>query len=659
MIRKDLLALTPDDLATLANRGILKRAQRDLESGIEPLGFDVAPDGTVKSRWSDDAVVTLKPNEVLGERCCTCAAMSICRHIVQTILIYQITAEEDAAEEKAPAEPWDPGEITDASLAAYWKPNVYASIEKQWRAGMVAELHRSAKPRVRLHTLGITLRFLVPHDARYVQCDCADEQPCRHVALAVWSFRQLPKEQAAGLITTEKLSPPGNVTEDCETLAESLFAHGLSQLPPTHLRQLEFLPSQLHKDSLIWPAEIAEELLVVREQYLQRDARFDPAWVIRLVGELLIRMRAIRAATGHVPQLFLRGSKRDEPAELASARLIALGLQVEVRRRSAVLTVPLQDLATGSIVVARREFVTPEVGEAKAFADLARNVFAKRIALDTIATGQLLIQGAKRSVNGELAASRAAVAINPQAYEWEKLRSPILVESFEELRAHREALPPATMRPRRAGENLHVCPVTRVEMRTLDPATRRIEATLVDSAGDSILLVHPYYSRGRNGFLQLWNALEKDQPRFVAGIVRGAAKGLTIEPTALVVESGGARRAVLPWIAANAGTTELPIDQWPSNAPQGDALGRFLAQVEESLGEAVLIGLERGDEQMARRWAALIEEGEQLGLDRVLNPARRLQQQLASRRGTLDWDPTVAVKAAIELAVLLTFGSAD
>ena len=33
MPRPDLLALSPDDLAVLTNRGTVKRAQRELESG--------------------------------------------------------------------------------------------------------------------------------------------------------------------------------------------------------------------------------------------------------------------------------------------------------------------------------------------------------------------------------------------------------------------------------------------------------------------------------------------------------------------------------------------------------------------------------------------------------------------------------------------------
>ncbi len=35
-MRADLLALTPDALATLANRGLVKRAQKELEKGKVP-----------------------------------------------------------------------------------------------------------------------------------------------------------------------------------------------------------------------------------------------------------------------------------------------------------------------------------------------------------------------------------------------------------------------------------------------------------------------------------------------------------------------------------------------------------------------------------------------------------------------------------------------
>src|SRR5947208_15009714 len=127
MPRPDLLALSPDDLAVLTNRGTVKRAQRELESGEVRGELSESPDGEVSARWSDGVECRLPAGKVVGEGRCTCAATELCRHLVRTVLAYQRRAAGDAADRRdigAPTEPpglWDPGRIGDDALAAAFR----------------------------------------------------------------------------------------------------------------------------------------------------------------------------------------------------------------------------------------------------------------------------------------------------------------------------------------------------------------------------------------------------------------------------------------------------------------------------------------------------------------------------------------------------------
>ena len=85
MARADLLALSEDDLATLANRGLVKRAVRDLDAGLGPSQMR-EEDGAVQAVWPDGAACRLPADRKMDGACCTCAANLICRHIVGTIL---------------------------------------------------------------------------------------------------------------------------------------------------------------------------------------------------------------------------------------------------------------------------------------------------------------------------------------------------------------------------------------------------------------------------------------------------------------------------------------------------------------------------------------------------------------------------------------------
>jgi hypothetical protein len=97
---------------------------------------------------------------------------------------------------------------------------------------------------------------------------------------------------------------------------------------------------------------------------------------------------------------------------------------------------------------------------------------------------------------------------------------------------------------------------------------------------------------------------------------------------------------------------------WTEAGDEREPLSRFLGEVEEALGEAVLVGIAQADLVIERRWRALIEQGEQLGLDRLLEPARRFEQSLSVRKGALAWDAARSIEAAIELAMTVGFSTA-
>ena len=96
--RSDLLALDENALATLANRGLVKRATKEIERGTGPT-VELLDDGTVIGR-TETTVTTLPPNTPLKKSECTCGAASVCRHRVATVLAYQrsVSAEATAAD---------------------------------------------------------------------------------------------------------------------------------------------------------------------------------------------------------------------------------------------------------------------------------------------------------------------------------------------------------------------------------------------------------------------------------------------------------------------------------------------------------------------------------------------------------------------------------
>ena len=122
-MRAELLALSTDSLAALTNRGLVKRAVRDLERATPALSE--AADGTLEALY-EDGVTTHLPTGGLERGRCSCGATGVCRHVVALVLAYTASFREGESGEETPAagEPEDssrpasgPGDVQEPSAA--------------------------------------------------------------------------------------------------------------------------------------------------------------------------------------------------------------------------------------------------------------------------------------------------------------------------------------------------------------------------------------------------------------------------------------------------------------------------------------------------------------------------------------------------------------
>ncbi|MEU3978636.1 hypothetical protein AB0F77_00780 [Streptomyces sp. NPDC026672] len=187
--RTDLLALTPETLVSLANRGLVKRAEKDLAAGAGP---EVSADGTtVRGRFPDGTETVLPPGTGLDGSTCTCGAAGVCRHRVGLVLAYRRGAAAGTREEAGGYEDWSPGEFDDGTLAEVLGRPALTAARRTADRGCTVRLHRPTAedpvPRAELPTC--TVRFPVPHELGYALTDAAAPLRGEVVTLAVWAFR--------------------------------------------------------------------------------------------------------------------------------------------------------------------------------------------------------------------------------------------------------------------------------------------------------------------------------------------------------------------------------------------------------------------------------------------------------------------------------------
>ena len=641
MLRPDLIALSPDDLSAMANRGLVKRAQKEIESSDLTAQWTEGEDGTICAVWSDQVTCTLPGQKTLKDAKCTCSSLELCRHVLRTVLAWQRRQTDSVSGGKTePAAPvaWDPGErITDALIDTQVIKTVRDRASTLWSQGLLAELLRSDKPSARFHYPGHTVRFPVPDDIRYARCSCSDQAPCVHAVLAVRAFRLLPPDMSSGIVTegpVVKPVPPEplHAAEGC---VRDLLTDGLASLSTAWRDRVRRISTECDEATLAWPAQILEELAEDFDHYSARDAAFNPAQTARRSGELLLRIDAILSGCAPVPQPFIRGMKSDRDTELGAARFIGLGAMVTETLSSSTISVFLQDCDNGYVLALTRSFAEdPESATPrKPFHQLARTTAVKDASLSLLASGQLITQGGRRTAVGRLVIGRARAVVNPQNYAWEQLKAPVLVEDFAELSARLRLLPPASFRSRRAAADFHVCPIQSVEQAAFDPKTNSVIALLCDPSGRHAFMSHPWSERGQTGAEALLAALSSgSKPLFVAGHMRTAGSKLLIHPTAVVFAGEStSRRCVLPWLDVSA---ESAPKRTTTSGLGHSAHSRYNA-AELLAADLILNGLRRSRSRHWPGWARAIHETEELGCHRMTAILRQVQSESEDTRSVL------------------------
>jgi hypothetical protein len=288
----------------------------------------------------------------------------------------------------------------------------------------------------------------------------------------------------------------------------------------------------------------------------------------------------------------------------------------------------------------------------KSFHELGRQAAVKAIGFATLAGGQLLVEGAKRSAGQRLTFSRANVSAQGQTYKWENLKPPVLVEDFAELAARLATLPPSALRPRRPGEDFHVLPVARTEAAGFDGPSQTTVATLYDAADRVAYLHHPFTTRGQGGTEALLARFAAGESlKYVAGSVRQSPHGLMVHPVLCVFETAAGRVGVQPWLdaapttTANATATLSEKSQLPLQAAIRDC--------HRACEDLLTLGLRRTDAGTLNQWADLQRQFESVGLVRLANVLAQIGAELRKRQHTVRWEPRPAAESLLRLLVLL------
>jgi hypothetical protein len=663
--RADLLALTEGALVSLTNRGLYKRAAKEVAAGTGP---SVAEDAhAVRGAFPDGVVCTLPPGG-LDAADCTCGAVGACRHVVAVVLAYQATASDGTDE----FEDWSPAEFTDEDLETLLGKRTFATARRRLAAGYLARVHRAteAQPVPWVELPNCSVRFLVPHDLAYARSDVRDTKEV--VALAVWAWRAwaarggeagdrhfavggVADSSAAALGAAASVdaggpadSPgtlgdgltesgagasdagPGGGAGDVSLtaaveLAADIFLTGVANLAAGFTPRLARVRRDLEAANLRWPLLAADELADQLAAHADRAARHQQVLVADLLAELVARDRVAGAAVGQ-PRSRVLGTEEAAEVALRRLRLTALGCRVLAVGADRRVLVFLADPAAGVVLTLDGRYQDAATG-----ADLV----GRRLAGSTVgvlAGGNVVTETAHRRADRRLrlAVNRVArTTVSQSGGAWGHLPATVLARDLDALAAELDRLPPRLVRPRVDAEDVRVVEVAEVEHLWYEPGSQRLSAVVRGTEGGTARIVSEHRSVAPAALDALAEALHRE-PRYVSATVRRGRGGLVLTPIAVVAEG----RVIVPDLASGDGSQDLA----DGAAVAPDPLTAAIESAFELLAELAHRGARHLPPSFESRLTTTADRLDTAGLGRCAADLRGLRRTLGPDPGRAAFD---------------------
>jgi hypothetical protein len=561
--RRDLLVLDEDTLAALTNRGLVKRARKELDASAGA-SVSLAADSTLHGRFPDGTEVSLPPGAGLDQGSCSCGAPGLCRHLLGLVLAYRRTAGDrpdgDAPTTDAPTtdvppadaseRPWSPGELDDEALTAAVGRRAVASARRTLARGYTARLRHPSteEPGAQAKLPTCTVRFPGRDAVGHAVTDAADALRGEMIALAVWAFRAAveadpdhpPTQIDVGGRDTRAV--PGAATPaTAVALVDDLLLDGVAHAGPVLSTALHRVRDELAAQGLHWPAGTLTELIAHLDDHAARSARYRAEDLAFLMTEFHARARAAASDTPSLSASSILGSGERGDTPLRRVRLTALGCRIGGTPTERTAEVFFAHGGAGIALVLRRRWELTAGQEPSGYELSSRRVAGST--LGALARSHVVSERASRTPGRSLtigASRMAATSVTPLGSAWAELPEPLLVRDFAAHARVLDGLPPRLVRARVEAEAVRVVEIREVGEIGYDPAEQRLEATVTDARGNAATVLATYNPYSPGGLDTLAAALEgsRGEVRHLSAFVRGTGGGLVLDPIAVLTTEG-------------------------------------------------------------------------------------------------------------------------
>ena len=649
------MRLSLEALAQLANVGLLKRAQRELEAGYAP-ALQLSPDGTLTATFPDAVVTEFPPTAGLKEAKCSCGA-PLCRHRIAAILHYR--AEQSQASSDADASPAiavNPAlpsfaELSDATLQSALASGVWKQVQSALLRPISIDVEISITAATPIYSARLphaSARFYAGADLAVARCDCMAQQYCEHIALGAMAIRsallagltqgsariELGAQRALSLAAVQELAV---ITQLQRALLDEGLAYGAAESCAVLLSRAQAAAKTLGATWLVLALAALEAWFA---SYSARSAAFSYGDGLALLRELSLRVRvaqlsaepfnesadtsnrSAQVAQSAVAQASAAAPSAsavlglNEPMESALDRLslVSLGMRVHSDGAERHATLVVVDVDTQTLMVLQKGWQRP-ADSAQSERALLESQRVSTLRLSSLAQGSLITSTAKRRANGELKLGQSfagKAAINAHNGDWSMLKAPLLIQTQSDYLAQRARSLPPELAPRLVLQHFHVLEVAAIHSVFYDAASQTLCASAVDASGASWRLTREYNAGAPGALDSLAAHYASTTVRFVAGRVRLEHGECLLEPWAISQHDGITYQLSVPDLMPKTGALAHVL--LGSSGGAEDALSHALLEIDECVMGLLRDGLKRFSGATRLRFAATARRCRAVGL---------------------------------------------
>jgi len=333
-------ALDDETLAALANKGLLRRAQKDLETA-KPVLQEERADAILFTMPGENCTVTM-PLVGPTKGTCTCPADGVCRHILAAALFLRAQAQqapaepaqEASAQAEAAPEPDKLLQLSETDLIAWATRPLYRQAVEELAFGeLEITIETEGKTtRFRFPQYNIVVRSILGTGLDGLICSCKRRPSCQHAVAAILFYqaqhgKPLPApdkkalEAAAGTPRSRE-----EVLESVQQTLAEMIALGLGRLSKTTEGRFITLAISAHGVDLPALEYSLRSLSDHLSWHLTRDVRANTPQLLSSAARSYTLAFALARAEG-TPPAFLVGEHRLRYYDIGSLELVGVGAQ--------------------------------------------------------------------------------------------------------------------------------------------------------------------------------------------------------------------------------------------------------------------------------------------------------------------------------------------